>query len=224
MSTFFYISWFGISIISYDVKGHLKNKNIVNNNTILIQFFSYVYITYWDLTIFRYLFLYRRYLFNLCLFRDFLFNMCLFKGFLLYLSSLGAMDLSILDKSIILMTSSRVLSFLCTLIFQGVTFFEPTGLPHFRCILDSFYNYPTWTSICIRVFAVRICDFITFFISMNASGNWFARFFKWMIIWNSSLHLFIRGSRWDIVDAFQIISCRSSRISFFPPNARIHSH
>ena len=34
MSTFFHISLFGIFIISYDIKGHLESKNIVNNNII----------------------------------------------------------------------------------------------------------------------------------------------------------------------------------------------
>ena len=85
MSAFFHISWFRIFIISYDIGGHLESENIVNNNIILISFFSRVYITYWDLTIFTYLCLFRGFLFNMCLFRDFLFNICLFKGFLHYL-------------------------------------------------------------------------------------------------------------------------------------------
>ena len=82
MSAFFHISWFRIFIISYDIGGHLESENIVNNNIILISFFSRVYITYWDLTIFTYLCLFRGFLFNMCLFRDFLFNMCLFRDFL----------------------------------------------------------------------------------------------------------------------------------------------
>ena len=135
MSAFFHISWFGIFIISYDIRDHLENKNIVNNNIISIPFFSRVYITYWDLTIFRYL----------CLLKGFSFNMCLFRGFLHYLCLFGAIDLSILNWSVILMVSSRVPSFSWVLLFLGVTSFEPTGLPRFKRILDSFINCPIGT-------------------------------------------------------------------------------
>ena len=85
MSAFFHISWLGIFIISYDIGGHLESKNIVNNNIISISFFSCVYITYWDLTIFRYMCLFRGFSFNMCLFKSFLFNMCLIRGLLYYL-------------------------------------------------------------------------------------------------------------------------------------------
>ena len=57
-------------------------------------------------------------------------------------------------------------------------YFEPIGLPHFKHILDSFANYPSRTPIRSRVFATGICDFVTFFLLVNASSNWFARFFK----------------------------------------------
>ena len=101
--------------ISYE--GHLESEN----NIILIPFFSRVYITYWDITIFRYLCLFRGFsfnmclfrgfllnmclfrgfLFNMCIFKGFLFNMCLFKGFYIICASSGAIDLSILNWSII---------------------------------------------------------------------------------------------------------------------------
>ena len=116
------------------------------------------------------------------------------------------------------MASFRVSSFYWVLLFWGVTSFEPTSLPHFRHILDSFVNCHTGTSIRAGVFAIGICDFVTFFVSMNASGNWFARFCKWMIIWTSSSHWFVRGLRWVIVDVFQLISRRSLGINFSPPN------
>ena len=108
--------------------------------------------------------------------------------------------------------------FPCALLFRGVILFELTSLPRFRCILDSIINYPARTSICVGVFAVRTCDFVTFFVSMNASSNRFARFCKWMILWTCSLHWFVRGSRWDIIDTFQVISHRYFGINFFSPN------
>ena len=152
MFTFFHILWFGIFIISYDIRGHLESKNIVNNNIISIPFFSRVYITYWDLTIFRYL----------CFFKGFSFNMCLFGASRSICASLGAfciifastkdIDLSILNWSIILMASFRVLSFSWVLLFWGVTSFESIGLPCLRRILDLFVNYFIGTSICVGVF------------------------------------------------------------------------
>ena len=168
MSTFFYISWFEIFIIFYDIIGYLKSENIVNNNITSIPFFPCVHITYWDLIFFRYL----------CLFRGHLFNMCLFRGFLIYLCPLRAIDLSILDLSLILVAYSRVRSFPCVLFLWGISSFEPTSLPCFKHILDSFVNYPIGTSIHAGVFAGEICDFVTFFVSMNAFRNWFARFYK----------------------------------------------
>ena len=53
----------------------------------------------------------------------------------------------------------------------GSYILEPTGLPYFRHILDSFVNFLIGTSIRSRVFVVGIHDFVTFFILMNAFGN-----------------------------------------------------
>ena len=39
-----------------------------------------------------------------------------------------------------------------------------------------------------------------------------------MILWTSSSYWFVWGSRWDIVDAFQVISHRSLGIDFSSPN------
>ena len=68
-------------------------------------------------------------------------------------------------------TSSGVSIFICVLLFRGVTYFEPIGLPRFRPILDSFSNCPSGTLIRAGAFAAEICDFVTFFASTNASGN-----------------------------------------------------
>ena len=92
MSTFFYISWFKIFIISYG--GHLENEN----NIILIPFFSHVYITYRDIIIFRYLCLFKGFSFNMCLFKGFLFNICASSGAsCIICASSKAIDLSILN-------------------------------------------------------------------------------------------------------------------------------
>ena len=69
------------------------------------------------------------------------------------------------------MATSRVPSFFWVLLFWGVTSFEPIGLPRFRHILDLFVDCPTGTLIRAGVFAAEIYDFVTFFVSMNASGN-----------------------------------------------------
>ena len=45
---------------------------------------------------------------------------------------------------------------ICVLIFQGVTSFEPIGLPRFRLMLDSFANCPSETRIWAESFAVGI--------------------------------------------------------------------
>ena len=97
MLAFFHISWFRIFIISYDIGGHLESENIINNNIILIPFFSRVYITYRDFTIFRYLCLFKGFSFNMCLFRGFLFNMCLFRAFCIICDSSRAIDFSTLN-------------------------------------------------------------------------------------------------------------------------------
>ena len=160
MSAFFYISWFKIFIISYG--GHLEREN----NIILIPFFSRVCITYWDLTIFGYLCLFRGFLFTMCLFKGLLFNMCLFRAFCIICTSFRAIDLSTLNRSIILMASFKVPSFSWVLLFWGVPSFEPICLSRFKRILDSFVNCPIGTSIRVGVFAVKICDFVTFFVLM----------------------------------------------------------
>ena len=72
------------------------------------------------------------------------------------------------------MASSRVLSFSCVLLFQGIISFKSTSLPHFKLILDSFVNYSIGTLIHVGVFTTRICDVITLFVSMNASGIGFS--------------------------------------------------
>ena len=69
------------------------------------------------------------------------------------------------------MASSKVLSFPYILPFQGITSFKPTNLPCFKRISYSFVNYPIGTSIYVRVFVVKICDFITLFISIHTSSN-----------------------------------------------------
>ena len=75
----------GSSLFFMILEATWKIKKIVNNNIISIPFFYCVYITYWDLTNFRYLCLFRGNLFNVFLFRGFLFNICFFRGFLHYL-------------------------------------------------------------------------------------------------------------------------------------------
>ena len=69
-----------------------------------------------------------------------------------------------------------MLSFPRVIISKGIASFKLISLAFFRRILDSFVNCVIRISIHIGVFVARICDFITFFISMKASGNWFARF------------------------------------------------
>ena len=68
-------------------------------------------------------------------------------------------------------TSSGVSILICVHLFRGVISFEQIGLPHFRSILDSFSNCPLGTLIHARAFAVGICDFVTFFVSIKASSN-----------------------------------------------------
>ena len=71
---FFHIWWLRIFILSYDTYGHLKNKNIVNNNNILISCIhkflrshnSHAHVTPCELLI-QYVSLHRL-LFNTCLY------------------------------------------------------------------------------------------------------------------------------------------------------------
>ena len=96
MLAFFHISWFKIFIISYG--GYLEREN----NIILIPFFYCVCITYWDLTIFRYLCLFKGFSFNMCLFKGFLFNICASSGASYIICvSFRAIDLSILNWLVI---------------------------------------------------------------------------------------------------------------------------
>ena len=39
-----------------------------------------------------------------------------------------------------------------------------------------------------------------------------------MILWTSSSYWIVQGSRWDIIDTFQVISHHYSGIDFSPPN------
>ena len=59
--------------------------------------------------------------------------------------------------------------------FLGTELFDPTGLPHFKRVLDSlamaFFNCPSRTSICVKVFTASTCDFVTFFIFVKTLGN-----------------------------------------------------
>ena len=65
-----------------------------------------------------------------------------------------------------------IFAFLRTPIFLcwGLSF-ELIGLPCFRRILDSFSNYHSRISIRIGIFTIGIYDFVTFFVSIKASGK-----------------------------------------------------
>ena len=99
----------------------------------------------------------------------------------------------------IFVNSSRVpsFSFVIHFLFLGTESFEPIGLLRFKCVLDSlamtFFNCPLGTSICVRVFTVGMCDFVTFFIFVKTLGNWFASSYKWIILWTSSSHYLVWG-------------------------------
>ena len=69
------------------------------------------------------------------------------------------------------MASYKVSSFPHILLFHGITSFEVASLPCFKHILDSFINYSIGISIYVGEAAITISDFITFFVSMNASSN-----------------------------------------------------
>ena len=49
--------------------------------------------------------------------------------------------------------------------------FDPMGLPRFESVLDSYAFCPSVISTYAGTFAAGICDFVTFFVSTNASGN-----------------------------------------------------
>ena len=64
----------------------------------------------------------------------------------------------------------RGIYFLCVLLFRKVMSFGMIGIPRFKRILYSFTNCPSGISIHVGAFAARICDFVTFFVSINAFG------------------------------------------------------
>ena len=49
--------------------------------------------------------------------------------------------------------------------------FDPMSLPRFERVLDSYAFCPSVISTRAGTFAAGICDFVTFFVSTNASGN-----------------------------------------------------
>ena len=49
--------------------------------------------------------------------------------------------------------------------------FDPMGLPRFERVLDSNTFFPSVISTRVGTFAAGICDFVTFFVSTNASSN-----------------------------------------------------
>ena len=59
---------------------------------------------------------------------------------------------------------------LCYSLLESYISFEPI-VSHFKHILDSFSNCPSGISIRAGAFATGIYDFVTFFVSINASGN-----------------------------------------------------
>ena len=77
--------------------------------------------------------------------------------------------------------------------------------------------YSSETSIRAGAFKTDICDLVTLFVSVNASDNWFATLYKWIIVWTSRSPWFVRGSKWDNDDAFYKSSYFFS-FCFSPPN------
>ncbi|MFS8010954.1 hypothetical protein Hanom_Chr14g01303061 [Helianthus anomalus] len=73
---------------------------------------------------------------------------------------------------------------LCSFRFRGFLSLEPIGLPRFRCIVIS----SGITSIRAGAFDAGTCDFVTLFVSVNASGNSFAILCKCIIFWTSYSH------------------------------------
>ena len=67
-------------------------------------------------------------------------------------------------------------SFSCTKIF----IFGTTGLLCFICPFISLavIGFPSRTTILIGAFVAGTCDLVTFFMSVNAFGSWFAKFCK----------------------------------------------
>ena len=68
-------------------------------------------------------------------------------------------------------------------------------------------------------FKAGTCDLVTLFESVNASGNYWAIFWKWISLWTSCLDWFVWGSKWFKDDTFHVsFFFSSSRFSL--PNAR----
>ena len=115
--------------------------------------------------------------------------------------------------------SPRVSSSICwSFCFLGFLSLAPIGLPRFRRGIDSFSAmlifFSSGISILNGAFAARIWYLATFSLLMKTSGNWFAIFCKWIILWTSSSHWFVLGLKWDNFGLFQIIYSRASDTEF----------
>lgn len=53
-------------------------------------------------------------------------------------------------------------------VFWWILFFEPIGLPHFMRVSTHFLK------LFVGALLAGFCDLVTLFMSVNASGNWFA--------------------------------------------------
>ena len=100
-------------------------------------------------------------------------------------------------------------------------YLAPIGLPCFKCGLNSFFTVlmdcPIGTSILTGVLVAEMWDFTIFLLFVNSSSNWFAILCQWIILWTSSSYWFVRGSRWDKIKEFQVISRCASSNNFSPP-------
>ncbi|MFS7949081.1 hypothetical protein Hanom_Chr06g00567371 [Helianthus anomalus] len=72
----------------------------------------------------------------------------------------------------------------CSFRLRGFLSLEPIGLPRFLCMVIA----SGITSIRAGAFDAGICDFVTLFVSVNASGNSFAILCKCIIFWTSDSH------------------------------------
>ncbi|KAF5789855.1 hypothetical protein HanXRQr2_Chr09g0376161 [Helianthus annuus] len=72
----------------------------------------------------------------------------------------------------------------CSFRLRGFLSLEPIGLPLFLCMVIA----SGITSIRAGAFDAGICDFVTLFVSVNASGNSFAILCKYIIFWTSDSH------------------------------------
>jgi hypothetical protein len=153
ISIFFNSLWFNFIITFGDAKNNLKFKYIIYYNFILIQNLSYVKIVYGDVTISKYLDLFRR---------------CPLGG----LSSGGSALWDDFDTIFISCfmneESSRVLSSICcNFYFLWFLALKPTCLSHFKHGIDSFANmllfFPLRILILDRAFTARMWDLTNFF-------------------------------------------------------------